>query len=757
MPITPPPIDNRDYADILKDALARIPVHNPEWTNFNDSDPGVTLIQLFAFMTESILYRANQIPERNHLKFLQLLGVQLASAASARGFVTLQNERGPLASRVQAGGLDVRAGQVRFRTAEAGLEILPATAQLFYKQPVEQDDEQQALYSQLYADLLGENQVPAFYETASMPQPQADGTLPVLDLANTVDGCLWIALLARPRENPTATRSHLLGKTLTLGVMPRLDDPETNSGIRIAAGQTNRADTDTPIRWEIADATNPNQAAYRPLTARTTAAILTEPGLVELDLPATDAQLTSWNFATLEPGIEGTGDYPPSLADTNLSDHLITWIRLRVPKDSATARLSWLDINATEVQQTVKVTGEVVGTGSGEPDQTFRLANASILPASLVLTVGDNPEHPEPWKQIDDLLAADPEVPISSPRLPIYQTESPVIGTAVSQQKVFFLDPESGEITFGDGAHGTRPIGRIVASYVFGGGAVGNVGIGSIDRAPALPPGYKVTNPIRTWGGDDAQDTETAKKGVARYVQHRDRLVSIQDFEDITRQTPGIDLGRVAVLPLFDPNNKTVANVPGVITVMVIPQQSSQSLAFGLSTTLNNPQPDSFFLQAVCNHLQPRRLVTTELHVRGPEYKDMWVSVGIELLGGYAAGPVREAVKRSLTEFLSPLRGGQQQIGWPLNVPVLQAELEAVVSRVAGVRLVNDPLRLGSATADNLANISMSGLDLPRLAGVSVVSGAAIPLSELRSPTADAALPDGATEWTPIPVLPERC
>ena len=65
MPITPPPLDNRRFADLRDEALARIPVHTPEWSNFNASDPGVTLVEVFAFLTESLLYRANQIPERN--------------------------------------------------------------------------------------------------------------------------------------------------------------------------------------------------------------------------------------------------------------------------------------------------------------------------------------------------------------------------------------------------------------------------------------------------------------------------------------------------------------------------------------------------------------------------------------------------------------------------------------------------------------------------------------------------------------------
>ena len=60
MPITVPKIDDRRYQDLLSEALARIPVHTPEWTNFNRSDPGVTLVEVFAFLTESLLYRATR-------------------------------------------------------------------------------------------------------------------------------------------------------------------------------------------------------------------------------------------------------------------------------------------------------------------------------------------------------------------------------------------------------------------------------------------------------------------------------------------------------------------------------------------------------------------------------------------------------------------------------------------------------------------------------------------------------------------------
>jgi predicted phage baseplate assembly protein len=135
MPLVPPPLDTRSYQDLLDEALARIPVHTPEWTNFNASDPGVTLIEIFAHMTESLLYRANQIPERNRGKFLQLLGVPLAPAASARGLITISNDNRPRDEVIVNGGLEVLAGDIAFRS-ERGLDVLPVEARLYAKRLV---------------------------------------------------------------------------------------------------------------------------------------------------------------------------------------------------------------------------------------------------------------------------------------------------------------------------------------------------------------------------------------------------------------------------------------------------------------------------------------------------------------------------------------------------------------------------------------------------------------------------------------------
>src|SRR2546425_11565766 len=148
MPLQIPSIDNRRYQDLLNEALARIPVHNPEWTNFNQSDPGVTIVELFAFLTENLLYRANQIPERNRRKFLSLLGVPLEPPSSARGLVQLTNDRGPLQTVTLNGDLEVRAGNVPFRT-QAALDVLPVEGRVYYKRRRD-DDSLRAYYEQLY-------------------------------------------------------------------------------------------------------------------------------------------------------------------------------------------------------------------------------------------------------------------------------------------------------------------------------------------------------------------------------------------------------------------------------------------------------------------------------------------------------------------------------------------------------------------------------------------------------------------------------
>ena len=83
MPVTPPNLDDLRFDRIREDLVRRIPVYAPEWTDHNESDPGITLIELFASLAEQVGFRLNQIPEKNHIELLKLLGVRLKTARAA--------------------------------------------------------------------------------------------------------------------------------------------------------------------------------------------------------------------------------------------------------------------------------------------------------------------------------------------------------------------------------------------------------------------------------------------------------------------------------------------------------------------------------------------------------------------------------------------------------------------------------------------------------------------------------------------------
>jgi predicted phage baseplate assembly protein len=83
MALPSPNLDDRKYQDIVDEAKRLIPQLCPEWTNHNLSDPGVALIELFAWMSEMLLFRLNQVPERLYTKFLDLVGIEPFPSGSA--------------------------------------------------------------------------------------------------------------------------------------------------------------------------------------------------------------------------------------------------------------------------------------------------------------------------------------------------------------------------------------------------------------------------------------------------------------------------------------------------------------------------------------------------------------------------------------------------------------------------------------------------------------------------------------------------
>lgn len=88
MSLPAPNLDDRRFQDLVDDAKRLVQQRCPEWTDHNVSDPGVTLIELFAWMTDQLVYRLNRVPDRVYVKFLELIGVRLFPPTSARAEVT---------------------------------------------------------------------------------------------------------------------------------------------------------------------------------------------------------------------------------------------------------------------------------------------------------------------------------------------------------------------------------------------------------------------------------------------------------------------------------------------------------------------------------------------------------------------------------------------------------------------------------------------------------------------------------------------
>ncbi|MFN3203007.1 MAG: putative baseplate assembly protein [Bradymonadia bacterium] len=89
-----PNLDDRTHREIVEEALKLIPQYCPEWTNFNPSDPGITLIELFAWMTEMAIYRLNKVTDKNFIAFLNLMGVRLQAPQPAHALLQFQLVKG---------------------------------------------------------------------------------------------------------------------------------------------------------------------------------------------------------------------------------------------------------------------------------------------------------------------------------------------------------------------------------------------------------------------------------------------------------------------------------------------------------------------------------------------------------------------------------------------------------------------------------------------------------------------------------------
>jgi hypothetical protein len=728
VPLPTPILDDRSYQQLRDELVQRIPVYAPEWTDHNASDPGITLIELFAFLGENLLFRFNQIPETTRLQFLRLLDVPLRPASVAGGVVAFTTKR--LDGVAVDQDTVVSAGSVTFETkteVRTWPESFRAVGRLGRGDPRPGEELE---FAQRAVDarrrLKPANEKPLYYTTTTLePDPTAAGA-EALDLGAAVDRMLWVAVLSEEGLDDAQRlqrREQLRRGIVNVGIVP--DEVVLSmTDVDACPGEGDTAPGPSVV-WQITtENLDDQEPRYLALAVHgDTTKGLTRPGVVRLQLPRERVNLGL--PALPDANLAGTGDWPPELEE-KLAARVLFWLRCYREDEGSLGRLLWVGANAAEIHQLRRANPEFLGLGTGDANQRATLVNGPVIPGSVELEV-EEASGWTAWTEVSDLAAS------------------------ADGDRHFVLDPEAREIRFGDGVRGAAPqIGRRirVRGYRYGGGSAGNLPAKAVSKIEL--PDVKVANPLPTAGGSDSESVVAALGRVPGELRRRDRAVTAGDFRELALATPYAALGRAECLPRFHPRRPDDV-AAGVVTVVVWPREDARHP--------NAPVPDRTTLRAVCRWLDARRLVTTELYVVPPTYRKVAVAVGIQTKTGYGVEAVRRWVELVIRQYLAPLPpygpGGE---GWPLGRRVHGPELEAAALQVEGVEYLEGLDVAGStdggATFTEPGPIELARYEVPELVEITVVEGPPLTPGERLAPPQPEGPPPAPI---PIPVPLEEC
>jgi hypothetical protein len=737
-------LDDRSYQQLRDELVRRIPIYNREWTDHNASDPGITLIELFAFLGENLLYRFNQIPDATKLAFLKLLQIPLRPAATASALVTLSRvDSGPGAadSALVPIGSELTAGSVLFESlTEVSAWPLEITAAGRIVAP-EPDTADAKDFTNASIDARGgikAGEKAAYYITQKVPSdPAAPGAAPVdfqtaaspVDFRKSVDGAIWIAV----RKTATTDFTKLGKALLNIGFIP---DPQILSIDQVKACPGQKSDgAGAQVSWEASTGVIDNgEPKYVTISVEGDTTLgLTQQGVVRVRLPDDVTQLGTYPIG--DPSLAGTGNFPPELDDKQQIADTLFWLRAtRGNPAQPFGSVLFIGINAAEVIQSRKAKPEFLGTGNGQANQVYSLIHKPVIAGSVRVQVEEAGEWND-WMLADNFDGARED----------------------SRQCV--LDPEAGTLLFPNGIRGRAPqIGeRIrVLEYRYGGGPDGNVGAKAIAKVTGAGQ-VIASNPLPAQGGAPAETIAAGLDRIPGEFRRHDRAVTSSDFQELALATPGADVGRADCIPLFDPRTRS-EEAAGVVSVVVWPRQDLKNP--------NAPMPDRNMLRQICRWLDTRRLITTELYVIPPTYRKVAVAVGLQAKAGYGIEAVRRWVELVIRQYLAPLPPyGPEGSGWPLGRHVYGPELEAAALQVEGVEYLTG-LKLaqwddvsaswsspsaGSTQQCPRDEIQLKAWEVPELAEITVVQGDPLKPGDAIKPPSSPLVP------IPIPTIQEEC
>jgi hypothetical protein len=745
MPLRPPVLDDRTFQQLVDEAKARIPRFTPEWTNFNASDPGFTLIQLHAWLTETILYRLNKLPDLNFIKFLELLNVRPRPAAAAQAQLSFKLKK--------LSGVNDPLVVLIPKNTQVGVDDPDLKEELLF----ETDRTLTALNGTLAAIIAPANTVTTSRELfteydAKTAETKLKGTFyPFGKDPKGGEACL-LGIVLRPHRQKGKDYSldcFPEGELDLTALIPQVFEKDATGDLITGPSGLNclfpwQAQAQSQgIAWEVYNGVDhttdfEGDGAWTPLSAFDETAALARSGHIYLKVPGgcpavpfgalgrafwesielkkspstrseLISDLTNQEFApsdldentwkamglketdlsglltligdpdttlsvitgklatlTLNPG-QVDGEIWTDLGyDVQPVPYGVTWFRARLTgKPEKPPVVRHFLLNTVVASAAVTRVEEIVGNSDGRPNQTHTLSRTPVLmderagkPELTLEIVSQN--QPEAWAVVSDFYGAGPADP------------------------VFRLDSETGTLTFGDGLHGRIPVAgaQIIArTYRCGGGDVGNAGAGTITALKsALPDVDSVTNVRAAAGGANAETLDEVKLRAPHDLRTRDRAVTADDFAELALQTSGVRIQRAyalartsADLTVEPPDLKP--DQDGAVTVVILPQNNEDT-----------PQPSEDQLRLVCDHLNARRLITTELFVVGPRYLELKkFDVEVTASRDVDLKVLHEAIISRLTTYFHPLRGGEDGRGWPFGHDVFFGNVYRQILGIAGV------------------------------------------------------------------------
>jgi predicted phage baseplate assembly protein len=334
------------------------------------------------------------------------------------------------------------------------------------------------------------------------------------------------------------------------------------------------------------------------------------------------------------------------------------FIRCRIISGSydCPPQIQFVQINTVHARHAVDLNKlEQFGVSNGRAGQTFALPDKPIVPGSTKLEI-----------RVGNGIELDWQEHLSWDRVGPHD-------------RGYVLDPASGEVSFGNGRTGAVPRAgaKLFITYQIGSGPAGNVPQ-ETKWSSAFYSSITISQPFVALGGTAAESLFDAKARAVALLSERDRAVTLEDFEQLALAIPGVPIARAKALADYDPKLPCVP-APGSVTVVVISKCPQ-----------TRPVPGPDLLRAVEQYLERRRLLTTEVHVIGPDYTTVAVHATLHARPEASSRELIAHANAALKQFFDPINGGQDGKGWTMGRAVYRSEILARLNALPGVLYVDE-------------------------------------------------------------------